>query len=565
MKEYIIVPWKTACTRIGVVRGSRRDITIAIGLIVATIVLGTVSYALVAPGLIDAAFDGTAEWSWLNETVDRRRAIDPDQRDRAYFHWVGRTTATRLALTWSGLVLLWLLWQRRVAVRARLTGYFNEQSGPLTLAVTRVAVFYTLFRFADRLGLPHFSSLPAELQFPPTGLGPVLALLPASPEIAGVLLPVFKVVCLAAMVGFCTRFSAVIATLLALYVLGIPQMFGKVNHCHHLIWFGAILAASPCGDALSVDALLRRWRGRSIPRCASRRYALPMRFIWILFGLLYFFPGFWKIWMGGVDWIFSDHLRNQMYHLWSTHETWRPVIDPSGSRAMTAAGGIATIVFEMGMILLIFTRRTRLVAMVVGLSFHVATALTLNILFAGLLWSYVAWIDWDLVAARLRRRPMPEPEKGGERSSLVAVSLVGSLMVGANALMGVTGNVNGWPFACYPRFSYPIFRPERAVIEFDLVEPDGTVVAGDLESVRGRFRTARWVGLVRSILADGDEERQVARLRALCMLALDDPDRYAAIRFVRATYSTLPADRGQPPIARVLLRQVDLGPEAASR
>ena len=42
--------------------------------------------------------------------------------------------------------------------------------------------------------------------------------------------------------------------MLGWYVLGLPQTFGKVDHDHHLLWCLFVLACSPCGDALAIDA-----------------------------------------------------------------------------------------------------------------------------------------------------------------------------------------------------------------------------------------------------------------------------------------------------------------------
>jgi hypothetical protein len=540
--------------------GGRRDVAIAVALIVLGLLVGVGAFALVGPREIAAAYDGASSWSRLNALVEQRRAIDPEHRDLAYFQWIGRTVVTRGAITWTGLVLLGLAWRRRRAVRAVLARFMSGTEGPLNPAVARVAVFSTLLLYTGKMDLPHYSGLPAELHFPPTGLGPLLALLPASPEIADVAVPLFQVLAAAAALGLLTRWTAPATILLALYVFGVPQMFGKVNHCHHLIWFGAVLSVAPCADTFSLDALVRRWRGRTRDVTPGRRYALPMRFIWMLLALVYFFPGFWKIWMGGIDWIVSDHLRFQMYHLWSTHDTWRPVIDPSGSPWLCHAGAASVIAFEMSYPLLILSRRTRLVVLVLGLSFHTLSALTLNIMFGGLILCYVVLVDWSALAQRIRpARGAPADAGSGDRPArLRVIAAVGVLMIVPNVVMGVAGNNNGWPFACYPRFSYPIFRPERNVIEFELVRPDGTVVAGDLDVVRGRFRTARWIGLVRSILADPDAARRDDRLRALCLLAVDDPGAYDAIRFHRATYSTIPADRGDPPLERALLRKLDL-------
>jgi len=79
--------------------------------------------------------------------------------------------------------------------------------------------------------------------------------------------------------------------------------------------------------------------------------------------------------------------------------------------------------------------------------------------------------------------------------------------------------------------------------------------------VRGRFRTARWIGLLRSILTDPDAVRRNERLRALCALTLHDCDDCASIRFYRSTYSTVPADRGCPPLRRRTLHELALEPD----
>ena len=43
-----------------------------------------------------------------------------------------------------------------------------------------------------------------------------------------------------------------------------------------------------------VAAWKRANRGVTDPPGPSRTYALPIRFVWLLMGLIYFFPGFWN-------------------------------------------------------------------------------------------------------------------------------------------------------------------------------------------------------------------------------------------------------------------------------
>ena len=121
----------------------------------------------------------------------------------------------------------------------------------------------------------------------------------------------FVVACALALVGAGTRVSAPCAVLLGVFVLGVPQFFGKLNHDHHVLWFAAILAASRCGDALSFDG----WRSgvRPAPDVA---YGLPLRLCWVLVGVVYFFPGLWKAWVAGADWIAGDALRLHMHDKW---------------------------------------------------------------------------------------------------------------------------------------------------------------------------------------------------------------------------------------------------------
>jgi hypothetical protein len=141
----------------------------------------------------------------------------------------------------------------------------------------------------------------------------------------------FVVFCFAGLIGFWSRTSALLTAFFGFYVLGIAQIFGKVNHYHHIIWFSALLAASPCGAMLSCDAIFFAWkradRGITRPPGASLAYAVPLRFVQLLLGLIYFFPGFWKVWWGGLDWVLSENLKFQMYLKWMEVSSWTPFLD----------------------------------------------------------------------------------------------------------------------------------------------------------------------------------------------------------------------------------------------
>src|SRR5262249_24517938 len=111
------------------------------------------------------------------------------------------------------------------------------------------------------------------------------------------------------LVGFATRRALVVASLAGVWLLGLPQLYGGGFHSHHLIWVLALLAARPCGDAWPFDA-----RGRA--HAPSAAYALPVHVAWLLIGLIYFFPGYWKWKSAGLSWATSDNLVNQMRWKW---------------------------------------------------------------------------------------------------------------------------------------------------------------------------------------------------------------------------------------------------------
>ncbi len=201
------------------------------------------------------------------------------------------------------------------------------------------------------------------------------------------------------ILGLGSRFCAFSAACLAYYVLGFQQSFGKVDHFHHLIWFALLLSVSRCGDALSIDALFNRrqssWSSRFWGPPPSVVYGLPLRFVWLLFGVIYFFPGFWKFWKCGYAWGLAENLQLHLFDKWTFLGDWRPALRFDQYPLLLTLGGLGTFLFEMGFVFLIFTRRTRYLAVAVGLIFHTMTNMTLVISFWFLQGLYVCFIPWD--------------------------------------------------------------------------------------------------------------------------------------------------------------------------
>ncbi len=276
---------------------------------------------------------------------------------------------------------------------------------------------------------------------------------------------------LATLVGLMTRVSSVIAALTAVWLLGLPQQSGQVMHTHHLVWFLAIIAAAPSGDALSID----RWRAArrgSVAPGPSLAHGVPLRIAWASVGFIFFFPGVWKA-LSGNAWL--DGLPALIAWKWFQLGDLPRVTLPAGALWW---GGLATIAFELSFIALIISSRTRVAGAALAFLFHQGIWLTMGIVFSSLWACYVMFLPW----ARWFRVELPgavTPKR------MVIPSLVlGAALLGAQVVLGALGREDTWPVATYPTFRYPA----PAIISWLEVEEV------DLASTRLTFGKARLTG-----------------------------------------------------------------------
>jgi hypothetical protein len=340
--------------------------------------------------------------------------------------------------------------------------FFNEYASPYTLAVLRV-VFYGFVSIgftaplylADIWQAPFpWAEIPASQRIAPPFMDWYAMHVPISPLLASVALKTIAISAFAAMLGFGTRFFSVIFLIGTFYLNGFPNFFGKINHNHYIIWFAAILCFAPCADVLSVDAWWRKRKtaGSEPPAKPVNYYNVPIKLVALLIGIIYFFPGFHKIWSSGLQWALSDNVRNQGYLKWFEIDKW-----PNGGSEhfyhfAFMIAGLFTLYFETTFIFLLFQKKARVFAVILGLIFHLATFWLMHINFIYLLLCYVIFIDWDNVFKYFRKITAP---------AFVAVSpslsqskwllSVGFILIGANVVAGIF-KINSWPFSCFPTF-----------------------------------------------------------------------------------------------------------------
>ena len=320
---------------------------------------------------------------------------------------------SRIAVVFVAISFIGLAIYKRDRVNPTIKNFFTEATHPLNLAVFRISIFLTIIRFTLLNDIVWFSQMPDELLFLPDGLGWLFNYLPIDPTWAKATSILLLFFCFTGAIGLFSRTSALLTVILGFYVLGIPQLWGKVNHYNHLVWLPAILAASRCGDFFSVDAVLAAWkradRGITEPPKPSRIYSLPLRFVWLIIGLIYFFSGFWKSWTTGFDWFWSDNLTFHAYRKWVELDGWTPWLRLDHYPLLSKFLAFGAIVWEVGFIILIFLPGWRLLAAFSGLAFHNMTNVFMRISFWTLQTCYVAFFDWFAIFNRLGKWMFPKP------------------------------------------------------------------------------------------------------------------------------------------------------------
>lgn len=346
--------------------------------------------------------------------------------------------------------------------------FFSATSHPINLAVFRIVFFVTLLPRVSLKKTLHLVSLPEESRVSPPGLGWLVTNLPESPNVNTTIYWCFFVACVLGTVGLWTRLATVTATLTTFYLLGITQFFGKIEHQHHLIWIGALLAVSRCADVLSLDAFIKKEGGPWLARAPGLEYALPLRFVWLFLGVIYFFPGMWKYVISGPDWFLSENLQSRMLLRLFVSEGWSPIVRMDQYPFLCTLGGLSTILMEIGFVFLVFMPKGRYVAAAGGLWFHWMVQLFLNISFWPIQAFYVSFFDWHRIGVVVRRRAaaaglLSQNSLNREASSQATVADestgkrrwiygVGAAVLIGNIMCGFT-MLDSWPFGVYPTFA----------------------------------------------------------------------------------------------------------------
>jgi hypothetical protein len=302
--------------------------------------------------------------------------------------------------------------------RARWDGWWYKPEAPLNLGVCRVLFFGAELVYHANVHFKDWGTVPGSL-FQPVWIFERLHL-PVLPT-TGLLVAevVWKLAMLCAFVGLFTRVATVVSAVGALYLLGVPFNYGKVYHLASIIIFTmSILAFSRCGDALSIDAWLRRRRGLASP-APSGEYRWPVRMVWVMMAALFFNAGMAKVLRGPVwTWITSENMAVLMTqrHYMNTNSmpvlTWGLFVAKHPTLYMTfAASSIAAEVFCF--VALFLRNPLRLAVPLSLLAMQIGIGLMMRVWFTPYMVVYLFWVPWGDVILWARGRQGTSAEAVG--------------------------------------------------------------------------------------------------------------------------------------------------------
>jgi hypothetical protein len=282
-------------------------------------------------------------------------------------------------------------WIDRVA--AAWTGYWFRPEPPEALAVCRVLLYGGLlavfldhdFTICSRLGQDYWA---------PTSFARLL-FRHGPPTVAEVACAqaVWKISLLTACLGLATRVSTVVACVLGVILLQLPNDLGKQAHSMAPASVALIvMALSACGRVGSLDWAIARWRGRVV-RVSEVETGWPIHTMRVVLCLVFFCAGLHKARTSGLHWVFSDNMQMLMIAQRRGGITPWIVQHPALCVAMAAFGLTTEFFYPLALL----SKRLALIWVPAGVMMFTGIYVTLGIDFRFLAYLSFFWLPWGRI------------------------------------------------------------------------------------------------------------------------------------------------------------------------
>jgi hypothetical protein len=217
---------------------------------------------------------------------------------------------------------------------------------------------------------------------------------------------VWMVAGLCALVGLFTRTSMLIFAATYVYLQSFIYSFGDFHHPEAVMAVAlSVLALSPCGRVLSVDALIRRWRhDAAADLFATGEFAgWPLKLLQWFFALMYLSAVWSKFTASGLDW--PNGYTLQYYLASDGLREGQPLgVFLSQFHIPVLLMQIAVLLFQATFWLAVVFPKLRWVYVPVGLCFHTGIYVTLAAPFFHWMALYPIFIPWSEALRRWQQQ-----------------------------------------------------------------------------------------------------------------------------------------------------------------
>ena len=290
-----------------------------------------------------------------------------------------------------------------------------------------------------------------------------------------------------AMVGLFTRWTVPAAAFGYLIIAAILRSYAWTYHTGVIpLYAMLILSFTPCGDGLSVDRWLRKRKGKEVApaRVAQLQYGIGRYLVWMVIAIPYTMAGLSKVRRSGLLWWRSDYMEERII---------ATVLEPmhfnydiafrllGGPRWLWGAMGLAAIVAEVVMVLVLVSPLMRKVLPAVTAAMHVAILFMQNILFPDLIAIQAVFYDWKILSPRGVADVEPEDGRAWRWTRRQALVAQGFVLLAFGAWASRTEN--------FPLTAMQMFSRSRAPQPVQYVRPVVRYADGSVE--QARFE--RWI------------------------------------------------------------------------
>ena len=280
--------------------------------------------------------------------------------------------------------------------------FWFAPAAPWPLGLCRAGFFASFYvLFLARTDLRWYALFPPEF-YQPRSFFAWLSLPVPSWGVMGWLVTAFEISVILAALGLMTRLATLTAFVLGLYVLGLQFNYGYLHWAHAIVPIAiGILALGPCGDALSLDALIRRTITGKTANTGGQ-YHWPVQLVRLVFVTVFLAAGLAKLRQAGLEWVLSDTLRNYFLEnqyvfrsegaaAWSHLLADWLIARPGVCRVLA----VVVLAVELSAPAALFSRHARRWLIPLLFLFQVGNALLLyQDFFFAYLGLYLFWVSW---------------------------------------------------------------------------------------------------------------------------------------------------------------------------